>query len=132
MKQKSSRPKLPEASEGMEAWSAALAAQCASWPQVTSYVFLGFTVLYCAERIFALLPRTRAMQTPNSLAFKLGTPHPRLSVERKQDPRIGARQMQKASWFTLSLHVPPMCATFCAGSSRLTRPRQNKKTLGKE
>jgi hypothetical protein len=71
MKGKPARPKLPKASEEMKAWSGALAAEVAGWPQVTTRAFFGFTALYRRDRIFALLPRTRAMATPNSLAFKL-------------------------------------------------------------
>ncbi|MGA8618598.1 MAG: hypothetical protein WB660_08800 [Candidatus Sulfotelmatobacter sp.] len=70
------RPTLPEASEEMKAWSASLATEAAGWPQVTTRAFFGFTALYRRERIFALLPRTRALATSNSLAFKLESPKP--------------------------------------------------------
>jgi hypothetical protein len=100
---KSSRPELPKVSEEMKAWSAALAGETASWPQVASRAFFGFTALYRHDRIFALLPRTRAMETANALAFKLESPAPRLLARLKKDPRIGSTQMQKARWFTFEL-----------------------------
>lgn len=103
MKKKRSRPKLPRASEEMKAWSAALAAEVAGWPQVTARAFFGFTAFYRRERIFVLLPRTRAMQTPNSLAFKLEPPNSRSLSRLQQDPRVGATEMQKARWFTFEL-----------------------------
>jgi hypothetical protein len=87
----------------MKAWSAALTAEAGSWPQVTARAFFGFTALYRRDRIFALLPRTRAMNTPNSLAFKLENPRPQLLVELEQDDRIGATEMRKARWFTFEL-----------------------------
>lgn len=96
-----SRPRLPKISEEMKAWSAALAGEVAGWPQVTTRAFFGFTAVYRGDRIFAALPRTRAMETANSLAFKLEA---RASGARlNKDHRIGSTQMQKARWFTFEL-----------------------------
>jgi hypothetical protein len=100
---KKRRPKLPKASEEMKAWSAALAAEVAVWPQVTARAFFGFTALYRRDRIFALLPRTRAMETPNSLAFKLESPKSQIRTHLEKDSRIGSTLMQKARWFTFQL-----------------------------
>ena len=100
---KSVRPKLPKVSEEMKAWSAALAAEVAGFPQVTTRAFFGFTALYRRNKIFALLPRTRAMETPNSLAFKLESPRPRIVTQLRQDPRVGATEIQMARWFTFEL-----------------------------
>ena len=100
---KLARPKLPKVSEEMKAWSAALAAETTSWPQVTTRSFFGFTALYRKEKIFAILPRTRAMGTPNTLAFKLESPPPRLRVRLERDPRMGSTQMRAARWVTFEL-----------------------------
>jgi hypothetical protein len=100
---KSKRPKLPAVSEQMKAWSSALCAEIDDWPRVTARVFFGFTALYRRDRIFALLPRTRGMETANSLAFKLESPAARLLAQLRQDSRIGSAQMQKARWFTFEL-----------------------------
>jgi len=100
---KPARPKLPNASEEMKAWSAALAAEVADWPQVTTRAFFGLTALYRRDRIFALLPRTRAMETPNSLAFKLDPAGSRILTRLQRDSRVGATEMQKARWFTFAL-----------------------------
>ncbi|MGA2979691.1 MAG: hypothetical protein ABSD76_08880 [Terriglobales bacterium] len=97
------RPKLPVISAEMKAWSAALKAETGDWPGVKMRSFFGFTALYRQDRIFALLPRTRAMATPDSLAFKLQSPTPRLLERLRKDPRIGSTQMQKARWFTFEL-----------------------------
>lgn len=102
-RKKSSRPKLPKISDEMKAWAAALAAEVTGWPQVTTRVFFGFTALYRRDRIFAVLPRTRAMETPNSLAFKFDSLSERIRARLKQDARAGAMQMQKARWFTFEL-----------------------------
>jgi hypothetical protein len=103
MKEKSSRPKLPKASEEMKAWAAALSTEVAGWPQVTTRPFFGLTALYRRSQIFAVLPRTRAMGTPNSMAFKLEGPRSRLLTQLRRDPRVGATEMRKARWLTFEL-----------------------------
>jgi len=104
MKQaKAARPKLPAISEEMKAWSAALAGEVAGWPQVATRVFFGFTAFYRKDKIFALLPRTRGMETANSLAFKLESPAAALRKRLEKEPRIGSTQMQKARWFTFEI-----------------------------
>jgi hypothetical protein len=100
---KSNRPKLLKISEQMKAWSAALASEVEGWPQVSARAFFGFTALYRRDKIFALLPRTRGMETANSFAFKLESLAPRLLARLRQDPRIGSTEMQKARWFTFEL-----------------------------
>lgn len=102
-KGRSARPKLPAISEQMKAWSAALEAEIGGRPGISSRAFFGFTALYRHDRIFALLPRTRGMETANSFAFKLKSSGPRHLARMRQDPRIGSTLMQKASWFTLEL-----------------------------
>jgi hypothetical protein len=97
------KPKLPAVSEQMKAWSAALAAEFDGWPEVTARSFFGFTALYRQDRMFALLPRSRGMETANSLAFKLVSSSPRLMARLRKDHRVGSTQMQKARWFTFEL-----------------------------
>jgi len=87
----------------MKAWSAAIGSEIAGWPRVSARSFFGFTALYRADRIFALLPRTRGMETANSLAFKLEAPSAAVRACLETDPRIGSVQMQKARWFTFEL-----------------------------
>ena len=65
MKQPRARPKLPPVSEQMKAWSSALGGEIGGWPQVSTRPFFGLTALYRKDRIFALLPRTRAIRTAN-------------------------------------------------------------------
>jgi predicted DNA-binding protein (MmcQ/YjbR family) len=100
---KNNRPNLPPISEQMKAWSAALEAETADWPGVASRAFFGFTALYRRDKIFALLPHTRGMETANSLAFKLESPGARPLPRLQQDPRVGSTGMQKAHWFTFEL-----------------------------
>jgi len=90
-------------SETMKAWSAALATEVQNWPGVTARPMFGLTALYRQDKIFAVLPRTRAMETPDSLAFKLEQAGPRILARMGRDPRVGLTQMQKAWWFTFEL-----------------------------
>ena len=96
------RPTSP--SEEMKAWSAGLAAELTTWPEVRSRVFFGFTAFHRNEKIFALLPRTRVLEPANALAFKLERAGPRVLAEATRDSRIGFTEMQKARWFTFSLN----------------------------
>ena len=106
MKRKeSSRPKLPKVSEEVKAWSAALTDEAASWPHVSARPFFGFTALYRKNKMFAALPRSRAMETANSLAFKLEAKAPTVLTRLKQDGRIRiwSTSRQKPRWFAFEL-----------------------------
>jgi hypothetical protein len=87
----------------MKAWASALAGELATWPKVQSRVFFGFTALYRKDKIFALLPRTRALEPPNSIAFKLESAGPRILARARRDSRIGYTEMQKTRWFTFEV-----------------------------
>jgi hypothetical protein len=100
---KRQRPALPPISEEMKAWSAALAREVTDWPQLSARSFFGFTALYREDKMFAALPRTRAMGTSNSLAFKLESPASATTARLKKDARIGSMDMQKMRWFTFEL-----------------------------
>jgi len=100
---KTRRAKLPLVSEQMKAWSAALASEVADWPNVSARSFFGFTALYRKDKMFAALPRTRAMGTPNSLVFKLVETSASVRSKLENDPRVGDMEMQKARWFTFEL-----------------------------
>jgi TfoX/Sxy family transcriptional regulator of competence genes len=96
-------PKLPAVSEQMKAWSAALRDEVSGWAQVEARSFFGFTALYRKDLMFAALPRTRALETANSLVFKIENPTANLLDRLKSDPRIGSMSMQKARWFLFAL-----------------------------
>jgi len=102
-KQKTPRAKLPPVSEQMKAWSAALASEVADWPYVSARSFFGFTALYRKDKMFAALPRTRAMGTPNALVFKIVETSTGVREKLEKDLRVGDMEMQKARWFTFEL-----------------------------
>ena len=100
---KRARPKLPKISEEMKAWSAALAEEVASWPQVTLRPMFGLLGAYRGGMIFAALPRTRTMDPPNSVAFKLPMANKRLRAKAQSDQRIHFADMARASWLTFAI-----------------------------
>src|SRR2546425_4836315 len=87
----------------MKAWAAALVAELATWPQVHSRVFFGFTAIYRQKRVFALVPRTRPLEPPNSVALKFESRH--IMARARRDSRIGFAEMQKARWFTFAMNT---------------------------
>src|SRR6202521_3388531 len=87
----------------MKAWAAALAGELATWPKVHSRLFFGFTAIYREDKIFALLPRTRALEPSHSVAFNLTASGSRVLAEARRDSRIATSEMQTARWFTSPL-----------------------------
>jgi hypothetical protein len=104
-RKKSFRPALPKASDEMKVWSTSLAEEVRDWPKVSARSFFGFTALYRGDKMFAALPRTRAMESPNSLAFKLETRAPPVSALLEEDSRIHiwSGQVREARWFSFEL-----------------------------
>ena len=103
MQGRSHRPRLPVVSDEMKAWSAALGSEIGGWPQVSTRPFFGLTALYRKDRIFALLPRTRGMESANSLAFKLDSSTATVRARLEDDRHISSAELGKTRWFTLEL-----------------------------
>lgn len=102
-KKQRSHPKLAAISEEMKAWSAALTAELTTWPGVRTHPMFGFTALYRGKCIFGILPRTRGMGSPSSLAFKLEDASPRLLRCLREESRISTTVMKASRWFVFEL-----------------------------
>jgi hypothetical protein len=63
--------------------------EISQWPDVTARSMFGFRAYYRRRAIFALLPKTRALETPESIACKLPE---------------GAREGKK--WISCETHGP--------------------------
>jgi len=87
----------------MKAWSSALADEVATWPQVEARSFFGFTALYRQQKIFGLLPRTRALHAANCIAFKIENPSPAVRKRLDSCSQLGSMEMHKARWFLYPL-----------------------------
>jgi len=101
---KRTRPRLPKITEEMKAWSAALGTEVMTWPGVTTRPMFGLTAVYRARKIFAVLPRTRCMDAPNSIAFKLESAGVRIRARAQRDPHISAFGMQNARWLSFEMN----------------------------
>jgi hypothetical protein len=96
-------PTLPPISEQMQAWSAALATELKDWPQSRQVVFFGFTALYRGRAIFGILPRTRCIESKNSIAFRIDAPIRKLRSALDADRRIGSIDRNNTRWFTFEM-----------------------------
>ena len=83
-----SRPTLPRASEEIKRFASLLENEIVAWPDVTSRPMFGFTGLYHDKKIFAALPRTRTLETPNSIAFRLPRRSRDITRRMKDDGRV--------------------------------------------
>ena len=82
----------------MKQWSALLGAELERWPGVTTKPMFGFVSFYRGRHIFAGLPKTRALNSSNSIIFKLRGANPRLLVKLRKDSRAQASQKGLAGW----------------------------------
>jgi hypothetical protein len=95
--------RLVPISDQMKVWSAALASEASDWPQVKARSFFGFTGLYRNDFMFGVLPRTRGMETPDAVAFRLDSPTTSLRRLLTADPRITSAAIKEARWFAFTL-----------------------------
>ena len=101
------RQPQPAISEEMKAWVTALAAETADWPHTTQRSLFGFTALYRGKKMYAALPRSRSLESANTIAFKIE--HPSAAIRRRleSDPRVGSMHEGNARWhnFRISSNV---------------------------
>ena len=93
------RPKMPPISEEMKQWSAMLEQELTGWPQVSSRPMFGMLGFYRRKKIFAALPVSRAIETPNSFIFRFDPMPANLNQRALKEPRItpGTR------WFSFEI-----------------------------
>lgn len=94
------RPKLHKISEEMKVWSAILTEEVSSWPKVKLRSMFGFMAAYRSRKIFAALPKTRTMDPPDSISFKI-PPNGKLRQLAARDAAV--RISEKGSWTTYQL-----------------------------
>lgn len=93
------RPRLPRVSEEMKRLAGLLEAEMLAWPNVTSRPMFGLNGIYRGRNIFAVLPRTRAMDVPDSIAFRLVKRPRQIIDELGKDERIVASTAE-AKWIS--------------------------------
>ena len=90
-KAKSKRPKMPKwfpVDDEMKELSAMLEKEVSDWPGVSKKPMFGYQGLYRNGKIFAALPRSRAMKSPRSLMFKFVSISPAILDSVKKDSRV--------------------------------------------
>jgi hypothetical protein len=98
------RPKLPRVSEEMKRLAVLLEAEVVGWPGVTSRPMFGLNGLYRGRKIFGVLPRTRAMDAPDSIAFRLPRKSQRITALLRKDERIVA-PTPDAKWISFVIRT---------------------------
>jgi hypothetical protein len=98
-----SRPKLPRTSEQVRRIAALLETEVLAWRSVTARPMFGMIGLYRDRTIFAALPRTRAMDAPNSIAFRFPKRSKRMISQLSEDKRI-VTPAADAKWISFLIH----------------------------
>ena len=102
---KAPRPKLPPISEEMKQWAAMLAEELRTWPKVSSRPMFGFLCFYRQRKIFAALPVTRGVNSPNALMFRIKPMPPELLNRAREDRRIDTEnRTPSAKWYNFELN----------------------------
>lgn len=106
-KPKAKRFKMPTffpIDDEMKKLCAMLETELSTWPGVSKRPMFGYQGLYRNGKIFAALPRSRAMKSPNSLMFKFAFISPVILESAKKDSRVDTVSgMSGAGWFFFEL-----------------------------
>ena len=92
---------MPKAAEELKPVVAFLERELASWPQVTAKSMFGMVTFYRGKKIFAALPRTRALGAANAIMCKL-------PADIKSDGKKPGRKSSRPGkgWKTIEVAPP--------------------------
>jgi hypothetical protein len=93
-------PKLPKVPQEMQQWSELLLTEILDWENVSTRPMFGMSAVYRGSAIFGVLPRSRAMDTPYSVSFKLKQP---AGHALRADPRIIVPEGKEQGWISFEL-----------------------------
>jgi hypothetical protein len=106
-KAKSKRPKMPKffpIDDEMKELSAMLEKEVSDWPGISTKPMFGYQGLYRGGKIFAALPRSRAMRSPRSIMIKFASASPAILESAKKDSRVSnVSGMSGAGWLFFEL-----------------------------
>ena len=106
-KPKSSRSRMPKwfpIDDEMKELSALLEGEVSGWPEISKKNMFGYQGLYRNGKIFAALPRSKAMKSPRSLMLKFANASPTMLNSLEKDSRIDTVSgMSGARWFFFEL-----------------------------
>ena len=101
-----STPKSFVVPEEMKQWSALIAQEVASWPQVEARKMFGMTSFYRRDVIFAAVPTTKAYFSPHSIIFKLQSPTEKQRQRMIADKRVNVSFGIGQKWYGYELASP--------------------------
>lgn len=94
--------RMPAASDEMKRIAAMIEDEVAAWPDLSVRPMFGMSGLYRGKKIFAALPRTRSVGTPNSFIFRFDPMPPALVRRAKAEERIHFSQ-PGARWYSFEV-----------------------------
>jgi hypothetical protein len=95
---------MVQASEEVQRWSALLAEEILSWPEVRTKHMFGFLACYRGDALFGILPRTRGFDSGRLVILKFDPMPPKLFQRAERDPRLGTwTRFPRKGWFTFEL-----------------------------
>jgi hypothetical protein len=104
-KSKPRRPSLPHIAEEMKQWSAMMGSELRSWPHVETRPMFGMLGFYRKKNVFAALPVTRGIGSPNSIIFKIEPMPSALLRRRDQDPRVcTGKTIRAKGWHSFEIN----------------------------
>ncbi len=84
-----------------------LEGEVSGWLGVSKKNMFGYQGLYRNGKIFAALPRSKAMKSPRSLMLKFANASPTILNSLEKDPRVDTVSgMSGARWFFFELDEP--------------------------
>jgi len=100
---KRSHPAFFRISDEMRRICVLLGAELESFPEVTSKPMFGFLGYYRDGMIFAALPKTKALGSPNSVIFKLNAAPKKVFDRADKDPSIKLSSHGMKGWHSLEI-----------------------------
>jgi hypothetical protein len=89
----------------MRQWSALLASELNSWPDIATKSMFGLLSFYRKRKIFAALPQTRGFTSSSSLIVKFNPMPPALLKRAHADPRMDTNtRVPGKGWFSFELN----------------------------
>lgn len=82
------RRKLPRVSEETRRLATLIEAEAVGWKGVSTHPMFGMTGLYRGRRIFAVLPRTRALGRADAIGLRFPNPSRSVLARMRDDERI--------------------------------------------
>jgi hypothetical protein len=98
------RRKMVRTSEEVQRWSALLAEEMVSWPNVRSKPMFGFYAYYRGDALFTILPRTRGFDSGRVLILKFNPMPEELLQRARGDAQLDtSTRVPGQGWFTFEL-----------------------------